>query len=316
MRPLLDLQFLFVAGKGGVGRTTTSAALALAAARQGKRVLVAMCNAKERLGQLLGVPPIGSDIVSVGDGVDAVNMHPRDALEEYGRMVLKVKALYQAVFGNRWVTAFLRATPGIDAWSMLGKTYYHATSETNGRPTYDLVIVDGPATGHSLDMLRVPQVIVDVAPPGLLRREAERAMSLFSDPARAGFVIVTLPEEMPVNETFELHRGLVDLHFPVRQLIVNGMWPPIFAGEDHDFYQSLPARLPHGSILGSLARAGRTRVLREQLQAASLDRLDHTLDVPQMRLPYLFVPEFGRTEIEHLSVVLADSSKIERDHGP
>ncbi|MEM6954691.1 MAG: ArsA-related P-loop ATPase, partial [Myxococcota bacterium] len=110
MTALLDHRFLFVVGKGGVGKTTVAATLGLAAAARGKRVLIAMTNAKERLSTLLGVPPIGSEIANVAPGLDAVNMTPEAAIEEYGMMILKVRALYSALFENRLVRAFLRGT--------------------------------------------------------------------------------------------------------------------------------------------------------------------------------------------------------------
>ncbi|MFN7700578.1 MAG: ArsA family ATPase, partial [Deltaproteobacteria bacterium] len=203
---LLAHRFLFVVGKGGVGKTTVGTAIALAAAKQGKRVLLAMCNAKERVSSLLGVAPIGSQNVNVLPNLDVVNMVPRDALEEYGLMILRSRTLFRAVFESQVVSALLRGTPGIEAWSMLGKAYFHTKDvREDGRARYDLVIVDAPATGHGLEMLRVPRIITEVAPPGLLRREAEEAVALFRDPARSGVVIVTLAEEMPVQESLELH---------------------------------------------------------------------------------------------------------------
>lgn len=303
MADLLDLQFLFVAGKGGVGRTTTSAALALAAARRGKRVLVAMCNCKERLSDLLGVDRIGHDVVTIAERIDAVNMTPEKAISEYGLMVLKVKAVYKAVFENRLVRAFLRGTPGLDAWSMLGKAYHHATAETDGRRQYDLVIVDGPATGHALDMLRVPKVIVDIAPPGLLRREAEKAWSLFRDRERSGIVLVTLPEEMPVNETIELEAALTDLELPIARLVVNSVLPELFAAPERPAFRSLPGTLPEGSILADLADAGRIRALREEVQEESVARLRSELPLPTTHIPHLFVPEFDRAAVESISYV-------------
>ncbi|MDH3728391.1 MAG: AAA family ATPase, partial [Myxococcales bacterium] len=180
---LLDRRFLFVVGKGGVGKTTVATALALEASRRGKKVLLAMVNCKERVSQLLGTDPIGSTIVTLRENLDAVNMTPDAALEEYGLMILKVRTVYNAVFGSRLVRAFLKGTPGLEAWSMLGKAFYHA-SPPRGEPDYDLVILDAPATGHALDMLRVPFVIQSVAPPGILRRDAARAVELFRDPTQ------------------------------------------------------------------------------------------------------------------------------------
>src|SRR5690348_9711093 len=84
-------RFVFITGKGGVGKTTVAAALALALAARGKRVLVAMCHTKERLSALMGTKPIQDDVMPVASGVWAVNMSPERALEEYGQLVLKVR---------------------------------------------------------------------------------------------------------------------------------------------------------------------------------------------------------------------------------
>jgi len=262
-----------------------------------------MCNAKERLSHLLEVEPIGPHNQRILPNVDAVNMVPRVALEEYGMMVLKIRAVYRAIFENRLVTAFLRGTPGIEAWSMLGKAYYHTKDEDeSGRRRYDVVILDAPATGHGLEMLRVPQVIVDVAPPGLLRREAESALTLFRNAKRTGVVMVTLPEEMPTTESLELHAALTDeLRMTVTRIVVNSVLPQLFDPGERDTYAGLPGRLPDGSPLVSLAEAGRMRVLREQVQRESIARLDGSVSTPRIELPFLFMPEFRRSAVESLS---------------
>jgi Mrp family chromosome partitioning ATPase len=285
---ILDRRFLFVVGKGGVGKTTVATALALAASRRDKKVLLAMVNCKERVSELLRTEPIGPEIVSLSENLDAVNMNPRHALEEYGRMVLKVRAIYNAVFQNKLVRAFLQGTPGLEAWSMLGKAFFHA-SPTKGEPEYDLVILDAPATGHALDMLRVPVVIEQVAPPGLLRREAERALKLFRDPAQGGAVVVTLPEEMPVNETMELTDALRnELQIPVLQLVINRVLPELFLPEESEVIRGLPEALSEDSPIRGLSVAGRRRSLRETVQRQAVKRLCAYVPVPCTKLPHFF----------------------------
>jgi anion-transporting ArsA/GET3 family ATPase len=303
MPDLLDRDFLFVTGKGGAGKTTVSAALALAAARRGKRVLVAMCNAKERLSHLLEVDAIGSTNQRIGPQLEAVNMTPQVALEEYGLMILKVRSVYKAVFENRFVSAFLRGTPGIEAWALLGKATFH-TKEVgdDGRRRYDLVIVDAPATGHALDMLRVPQVICDVAPPGLLRQEAEKALELMRDARRAAMVCVTLAEDMPANETIELHRALTrELRMPVGALVVNSVAERLFAPEERALVASLAHRL-EGTEAHALGLAARQRALREGVQEEAIAKLDGALPaLPRVTLPLLHSATFRRAELEALS---------------
>lgn len=306
MPALLDHRFLFVVGKGGVGKTTVTAALGLAAAREGKKTLIAMVNAKERLSTLMGSEPIGTDVVSLAPNLDAVNMTPQAALQEYGLMILKIKALYNAVFENDLVKAFLRGTPGIEAWTMLGKAYFHAFGQaSDSKGSHDLVILDAPATGHGLDMLRVPQVIVDVAPPGLLRREAERALRKFRDPELSGAVMVTLPEDMPTNETIELHAALKEMGMSTPSLFVNQVLPRLFDPASREAIEALPASLEADSPVLGLADAGRARALREEVQEESLARLRAEIDSPMVHLPHLFAPEFLRAEVESLSHAIA-----------
>tara|TARA_B100001750_G_scaffold240280_1_gene249703 strand:+ start:6197 stop:7129 length:933 start_codon:yes stop_codon:yes gene_type:complete len=305
---LLDRKFLFVVGKGGVGKTTVSAALGLAAAAKGKKTLVAMANAKERLSTLLDSPPIGEEVVNVAPNLDAVNMTPNAALREYGMMILKIRALYEAVFENRLVRAFLRGTPGVEAWAMLGKAYFHAEGHGPGsKGDYDLVILDAPATGHGLDMLRVPQVIVDVAPPGLLRREAERALDLLRDANKSGVLMVTLLEEMPVSETLELHAALKnELRMPVPAVVLNQVLPQLFPAGEREAFGTLHQRIAEDSPLTNLAEAARIRTGREAVQEQSRARLTRELpDIPQVVLPHLFAPEFLREHVEALSKAIA-----------
>jgi anion-transporting ArsA/GET3 family ATPase len=301
---LLDRRFLFVVGKGGVGKTTVATGLALAASRRGKKVLLAMVNCKERASSLLGTDPIGPEIVQVGENLDAVNMTPDAALEEYGLMILKVRAVYNAVFRNKLVRAFLKGTPGLEAWSMLGKAFYHSCPP-RGEPDYDLVILDAPATGHALDMLRVPFVIESIAPPGILRRDAARAVEMFRDPERAGAVLVTLPEYMPASETTELADALTgELGVPVLRLVINRVLSVLFAENERAVVEALPSDLPSESEIQGLAVAGRRRVLRETVQARAVDQVCSHIDAPVSEVPRYESLEGNRATVDALSEAL------------
>jgi anion-transporting ArsA/GET3 family ATPase len=281
-------RFLIVTGKGGVGKTTVCAAEAVALAQKGKRVLVCMCHAKDRLSTMFGSDLIGPEVKLIAPNIWAVNMDPTRALEEYGAMTLKSRALYKLLFDNKYVRTFFRAVPGMQEWTMLGKAWWHTTeTREDGSHLYDVVILDAPATGHGLDMLRVPKVILDVVPPGLLRRDAERAWALFQDPKTCAVVLVTLPEEMPTTETIELARALeTELKLPIGKIVVNGVLPPLFSKEERI---ALEAADPSGTAKSDAAiAAGRSRAMRERVQAMSLQRLAKELPVPPSFLPQLF----------------------------
>jgi anion-transporting ArsA/GET3 family ATPase len=282
-------RFLIVTGKGGVGKTTVCAAEALALAAKGKRVLICMCNAKERLSAMFGSGLIGPEIVPVAQNVWAVNMDPTRALEEYGAMTLKSRTVYKLLFDNRYVRTFFRAVPGMQEWTLLGKAWWHTTeTRPDGSPLYDVVILDAPATGHGLDMLRVPKVILDVVPPGLLRRDAERAWQLFQDPKTCAVVLVTLPEEMPTTETIELAQALQgELNLPIGKIVVNCVLPPLFSKAERASLETVRP-VPAESPADAAVMVGRRRAMREEVQAAALARLSKELPVPPSFLPQLF----------------------------
>jgi anion-transporting ArsA/GET3 family ATPase len=282
-------RFLVVTGKGGVGKTTVCAAEALALAARGKRVLVCMCNAKERLSAMLGSELIGPEVASVAKGVWAVNMDPELALREYGMMALRSKTLFKLLFDNKYVRTFFRAVPGMQEWTLLGKAWWHTTeTRADGSWLYDVVILDAPATGHGLDMLRVPKIILELVPPGLLRRDAERAWAMLQDPAMCAVVLVTLPEEMPTTETIELARALrEELGLPIGKVVVNGVLPPLFSKAERAALLAAPQAEGDAGAEVALA-AARSRATREQAQAESLHRLAEELPISPSFLPQLF----------------------------
>ena len=280
-------RFLFITGKGGVGKTTVTAALATSLAARGLRVLVTVCGAKERLSTLLGAPPLTSAITPLAQNISGVRLVSEVALREYGAMKLKNRVLVDAIFDSKYVTGFLSGTPGLKEWSLLGKAWYHAIEEdAQGRPRFDVVLFDAPATGHGLDMLRVPKVIVEIAPPGVLRSDAERAWEMFRDPARSGVVVVTLPEEMPTNESLELCAALrTELTLPIAELVVNSLLPSLFSAEDGARLQRVGALEP-STPARAVLDSGVRRAVRERIQGESLTRLA-ALGVPLRKLELL-----------------------------
>jgi anion-transporting ArsA/GET3 family ATPase len=305
-RGLLSASFVVVAGKGGVGRTTVAAALAKLAQRAGKRVLLAQMESADRLPRLLGsTHPIGPEVVDLGGGLHAVNMTPQKSLHEYGVMVLRYEAITRALFENRAVRGFLRAIPGLDAYAMLGKAWWHTTELRAGKPRYDLVIVDGPASGHAVRMLSIPKAILAAVPKGPLARDAEAMQSLFSDPARTSVLIVTLPEDLPARETSVLAREVrTDLAMPLGPLVVNGVPDEALADPALDHLLAVPG----AAVLDANLRQTLTgvRILHERRLDAALvlARLARDPALPIIELPRLPESNLGPAELDRLADAL------------
>jgi anion-transporting ArsA/GET3 family ATPase len=300
---LLDRRLLIVTGKGGVGKSTLSAALALVASRAGKRVLVCEVNAQERVAPLLGAAPAGARVREALPGLFTVNVTPHEAMREYGLMVLKFRTIYEAVFENRIVRYFLRVIPSLAELVMLGKVLNEVRAEEQGRPRWDLVVLDAPATGHAVQLLQVPAALVDTVPAGPLRRDAEWMQALLVDPVVTALAIVTLPEEMPVNEAIELDaqvRGVLGI--PRGGLFVNAMPETRFTAKETARLAALEGAAPP---LGPAARAARLQALRAQLAERHLARARAALDVPTTVIPLLPVSTWGREAVEVVAGAVA-----------
>jgi anion-transporting ArsA/GET3 family ATPase len=284
---ILGRRFLFVTGKGGVGKTTVAAVLAERAAQSGKRVLLAETSPKEHVSRLIGKSSLSTQVSELSPRLFGVLLDADVALKEYGALVLRSERLVSALFDNALVRGFFHGAPGLKEWAQLGKAWYHSTETlADGSPRFDVVILDAPATGHGLDMLRVPKTIVELSPPGVLKTDAERAWTQFRDPLQSGVVVVSLAEEMPTNESIELCATLEqELSLPLSAVIVNQVVPPIFELGERDALAV--AEEPSGSDPAALTLgAGIRRAAREQVQAACLARLA-TLGAPLISLPFL-----------------------------
>jgi hypothetical protein len=300
---LLDRRLVIVTGKGGVGKSTVSAALALLAARAGKRVLVCEANTQERIAPLLGAVPSGAEMRCLRENLWSVDVSPPVSMKEYGVMVLRFRALYEALFENRLMRYFLRAVPGLAETVILGKVLYEAKLRERGRYRWDLVVLDAPSTGHAVQLLRVPSTLIATVPVGPLRSDAEWMQALLVDPAHTGVVLVTLPEEMPVNEAIELDQQVREvLGLPRAALVVNAMPETRFTREERELLSPLEAA---PAPLGPAVRAATLQELRAESAGRELARARAALDLPTTVLPLLALPEWGPAAIGRLADEIA-----------
>ena len=302
MIDLGDRRLVLVLGKGGVGRSTIAAALAGNHAARGKKTLLFETNANDRFGTYFDKPAVGTTVTELAPNLSAVNTNPAAALEEYGLMILKFKSVYEMVFENRITKAFLRAIPGLDDYAMLGKAWFHTEEEKRGRPVWDTVVFDLPASGHSVSMLRIPWVITETVPEGPLTRDAREIKQLLTDPSRTFAIIVTLAEEMPVNEAIELEQKLTAIGIVPQHVICNQIYP------DH-----FPAGSPVAKVLDALvADPALPSPLREVETHAQLSRDRHSLNArylaelrsrakaPVIELPIIFTPQLSSAQVRSL----------------
>ena len=296
MSALFDKRLVFVMGKGGVGKTTVALALGLAAARRGRRTIVCEVAHQERFSRLMGREGVGYEEAEIGENLSAISLDQQHTLEEWVGYQLPSRHLAGLLYRNRIFQHLTAAAPGIKELVTIGKIWELAQLDRktpNARP-YDFVVVDSPATGHGLGMLRAPRTFGDIARVGPIRHQADKIHDfIVSD--RTGIVAVALPEEMPVNETLDYRDELAKLR-PLDAVVINGLYLERFTEDELD-------PLPDGPAV----RAARTQHRRFLAQRTEVDRLENGVgDVPLAWLPFLFSPDLALDEVEALSHALEE----------
>jgi anion-transporting ArsA/GET3 family ATPase len=291
---LLARDLIVVTGKGGVGKSTVAAALGIVAARRGLRAIVAEVSARTDVRRALGADDAAHEEELV-EGLHHVSVDPQAAMEEYLTDQVPSRVLADLLASSRAFTYFAAATPGMRELLMIGKVWDLAQDERRtGDRAYDLVVLDAPATGHGLAILRAPRTFGEVARVGPIARQARTIDEMLSDPSRTGVVAVARPEEMPVSETLQLGHALRDeLGLPLDLVVANGVLPDRFTEADAATLRELE---PAPWVRAALAAHARSRAQRLELA-----RLRRETAAPVALLPLLHRPVLDRTAIESLA---------------
>ncbi len=295
-----------------------ASAFALSCARRGERTLLMELGVKDKSSSLFGAAQVDSEIREVDENLYAVNVTPQAAMEEYALMVLKIKLIYRAVFENRVVKAFLRVVPGLNELLMLGKAYYHVTEEDErGKPVWDKVIVDAPATGHGIFFLKIASVITNLINSGRMYDEAQSILELLRDETRTGIALVTLAEDMPVNETLMLRKVIEEeMELPVACVIANAIYRPLFSEEEEDWIEAARRHVDRDAdeseedeeskVLGYL-EAAKFRIDRVAMQQKYLEKLRAEVEEPLIEIPYYF---FDRMSFAIIDEIAGDLDEV------
>jgi anion-transporting ArsA/GET3 family ATPase len=304
VRPAPDLlarRLLFFTGKGGVGKSTVTAATALLAAEQGQRVLVVEADDKGAIPGNFEQPSVGFEPREVYPGVCAMAMRTEDSLKEYLKLNLRVPVLGRLGPLARVLDFVATAAPGVKEILTVGKVCWEVRESIEGRADWDLVVVDAAATGHIIGQLDAPRAIQELVSVGMVREQTDWMVELLSDSSVTSLNVVATPEEMPVNETIELvQRARVELTVPLGAVVVNRVLPELFTHTDEATFEALRADDASG-VLTSRVGSGATAVLDAARLAVSLRRtravhlaeLREAVELPMLYLPYLFVRDQG-----------------------
>jgi len=313
MTDLLDRKLLFVTGKGGVGKTTIAASLALLAAQHGKRTLVGEIDAKGNLADFYETGPTSFKEREVSPGLWAMSMDTEESLKEYLSLQLKVPFVARLGPLARTFDFVANAAPGVKEILTVGKFLWEVRERH-----YDLVVVDAVATGHIVGQLAAPAAIQDLVHVGLVHDQTDWMLDILGDPVRTGVVIVSAPEEMPVNETLELavrlrSETVVDL----AAVVANRVLPELFGRSEEEVFNRINDEAGKGAEILGAAVGGPVQQLLDgaalavrlrRTRAQHLTRLRDELPAgtPLLYVPYLFQRSHGARATRQVAAHLAE----------
>lgn len=296
-----------VTGKGGVGKSTVAAALAMAAGRRGHRVLAIEMGAPAGLAGLLGVTPTEHGVpVDAGGGVHLAYYDGEAALAEYIRRHMRWDRVVRAIVEHPLYRAFVNAGPGVREIMAIGKVRDEMLGLATGEPQWGAIVLDAGASGHALQLLGMPSAAAQTFGSGLAHREAASVAGWLADPASTAVHVVALPEEMPLQEAAEVVERLRELGLPLGRLVVNQCRPPAPAGAA----EALAVIDEVEPIRQALSQTLRRTLGWLELQERGIARLEERLGMHVERLPRLVAPSFGRAQVEQIARVLTEDEAL------
>jgi anion-transporting ArsA/GET3 family ATPase len=281
-----------------VGKSTVATALGMLGARNGLRTIVAELASQERVQSKFDNRGGHFRELELADDLFTISIDPQHAMDEYLR--IKTGPVGHTIGSTKVFQAFAMATPGLRELLSVGKVWELAQLERQTKQaTYDLVVVDAPATGHGVGLLRTPRTFAEIARVGPIARQAGTIAATIADPDFTAVLAVATAEEMPVNETIALRDALSEDGLGLDAVVVNALYPERFADGDLGRLTQAVAHTESALERGAL-RAALSERSRVQTQQHQIGRLQE-LDLPLVRLPYVFAEELGLPELQLLT---------------
>lgn len=311
---MLRRRLLVVTGKGGTGKSTVAAALGVVAARQGRRTIIAevarRTDVPGALGAAAGEPFAETRL---RDGLWHISIDPADALREYLRDQLPSDTLARMLGGSRSFALLASATPGLAELLSMGKVWElgQDARRTPGAQSYDLVILDAPATGHGLATLTAPRAFARAAATGPVARQGRLIHDWLTDHRHTGVLVVTRPEALPVAETIALAGELrAQLGLELEAVVVNRLSPQRFGRAEEVLLGAALAERSAGAgaPAGDPVRFALERALADLAMARGerrqVERLRRAVSLAPLRLPFAVGEGSGEADLEALALAL------------
>lgn len=297
-------RLVIVTGKGGVGKTTVAAAVARAAVAAGRHALLVEIATPGRLASVLGVATLEPEPRRFADGLSAVALDEGRALEELVHRLLPLRLLSRRLLSSETFRVVAAAVPGILEAALLAQVVsWLEERDRRGRPRYDVVVLDSPASGHTVPLLATPRTLSGLATVGPLGDVMRRTSRWLADETLTRALVVAIPEDWAIAEAVELYESLRDgLAIPVGRPLLNAVFPRRFSRTDEALLEE--AEAAH-SVDPSLLAAGRYFVERRRRAQEQARVLRDQTGARPLELPFVFSTAMTWGDLDPLADALA-----------
>lgn len=311
---MFSRRLIFVLGKGGAGKTTAAIALGMAARRMNKRVLLVETGDSDALGSLCLNRTLSETPEEISPALWGARVHPQSELEAYIRAHVGSGFLSRKIIRSRLFSYLMDATPGLKEVMSLGRIWRWEQEKTKqNQNRFDIIIVDAPATGHAMSLLRLPDQLVRMIRVGPVANQIRDVQRLLKNPQKTCLAIVTLPEELPVNEAMELHAMAEnEIKMPVAVTFINCVYPSTFTKTEAiqiDFLKDRAKKYPDSQGFAMLDAALRI-IQRRDMQQKYIDQIAARTTGKIREIPFYFTNDLTFENIDALSQALFPSSFI------
>lgn len=308
---IFNHRLFFVVGKGGVGKTTISAALGLAAKRLNKTVLLIEVGDADAIGQIFDRGSLPEKPIQIQPDLWGVRINAKSVLQEYIKLHVNIPFIAARIVKSKIFEYIIAATPGLKEVMTLGQIWRWEQDKTfDNAPHFDLIIVDAPATGHGVSLLMLPQTLINMLVVGPIVEQTRVVHNLLIDPAKTCLTLVTIPEELPVNEALEFKTIATEkLQMPVQTTLINSVYPKDFSESDEEKIHTKIkeiAEKKHLKKLKPMFELAKSTIFRRKLQQRYVDQMYARQDKHEtiIELPFVFSHRLSIRDIEPLIQIL------------
>jgi len=282
---------LFVTGKGGTGKSTVAAAIALARSRR-RPTILADLDRRMSAAAMLGVTPLDGTAAKVTNSLEVIALGARAELDAFIGRIVPIRAISRRMLRSRTFGYVTAALPGLEAFLLLERLRIMA-GDAALKDLY--LVIDAPASGSAVELLSVAAGVRNISPTGTLNRIADSVAAFLADPTRFGAIITVTPEELALREALETEAAMRErLSIATIAAIMNRVPDSLFD----------TAELAALSPLASHARLAVKRTAANEAALSGAERLAKA-GIVTVNLPMMFTPAMGIDQLEQLGDVLA-----------